>query len=571
MKALLLLGLLIPQWLYAQAIYDRDARFHPITASNQQGMVVSQDLIASQVGAKILAEGGNAIDAAVATGFALAVTFPQAGNIGGGGFMMVYVAEEKTTYALDYRETAPAAAFVEMFLDDDGSVNTYEKRFGVNSAGIPGTVAGLLKAQETWGVLTREQVIAPAISLADDGFIVSDSLAYSINRAATRFQTEETRQYFLGEEGKQVPGKLWQQPELAQTLKLISEQGVPGFYEGEVAMLLTDQVASLGGAITLNDMSSYRAIIREPVQGTYRGYDIASMPPPSSGGIHLIQMLNILENTELSKIEQNSSAYLHLLVETMKPAYADRSLHLGDPDFVRIPADELMGKSYAESLWNAIKLDMATPSSDIAPIEFAIEESPDTTHYSAWDAAGNVVSNTYTLNFSYGNGIAVKGAGFLLNNEMDDFSAKPGAINAYGLVGSEANRIEAGKRPLSSMTPTILFKDGAPFMSTGSPGGSRIITTVLQSILNVVDHDMNAAEAVSAPRIHHQWSPDKIFWEEGISIDTRRAMESLGHNFSERPRNFAKLQVILATDSGLQGASDPRWPGSGVAVQPEAE
>lgn len=534
-------------------------------------MVVSQDQIASQVGAEILAGGGNAIDAAVATGFALAVTFPQAGNLGGGGFMMVRLAEGDH-YALDYREQAPGSATPDMYLKPNGSVDTEKKRFGVQSAAVPGTVAGLLMAQEQWGRLSRQQVLKPAIELARNGFVVSDALSYSLQRAVSRFQTKATKAYFLVDEDRGYqPGETLVQADLATTLERISAEGTEGFYRGETANLLVAQIASLGGDMSLDDLTNYRPILRESVVGDYRGYTILSMPPPSSGGVHLIQMLNILEHADFSAIEHNSAQYIHLLSEAMKPAYADRSVHLGDPDFVPVPVEQLSSKTYAAQLWKAISKDQARPSDDILPIQFHSNESSDTTHYSVWDAQGNMVSNTYTLNFSYGNGIAVEGAGFLLNNEMDDFSAKPGASNAYGLIGSLANAIEPGKRPLSSMTPTIVLKDGEPFMITGSPGGSRIITTVLQSILDVIEFDMNAAETVSAPRIHHQWQPDQIFWEQGISVDTRAVLAQKGHNFADKPRNFGKLEVILKTENGLQAASDPRWSGTGVAVEPQPQ
>jgi len=557
---------------FSQAIYDRNARFHPVVVPEGRGVVVSQDIIASEVGAMILAKGGNAIDAAVATGFALAVTFPQAGNIGGGGFMLVRLAgeKEKGVYALDYREVAPNASSSDMYIRPDGSVDAQKKRFGIHSSAVPGTVAGLLYAQERWGLLSREEILKPAVDLAKKGFIVGDSLAYSLQRASSRFQTEATKHYFLGKDGSgYMPGDRLFQTDLAKTLKRISNSGASGFYQGETAKLLIAQIEALGGSMSLEDLKAYKPVLREALTGHYRGYEIMSMPPPSSGGIHLIQMLNILEQANLTGIEHNSSVYIHLLTETMKPVYADRSLHLGDPDFVSVPVDKLSSKDYAKELWDKISADSARPSNEILPTRFQPEESSDTTHYSVWDADGNMVSNTYTLNFSYGNGIAVEGAGFLLNNEMDDFSAKPGALNAYGLVGSVANSIEPGKRPLSSMTPTIVLKDGEPFMVTGSPGGSRIITTVLQSILNAVDYDMNAAETVSVPRIHHQWAPDTLFWEEGISADTRDNLIKKGQNIAEKPRNFGKLEVILKRDGVLQAASDPRWPDSGVVIEPK--
>lgn len=573
MKAsLLILTFFVSCVSYSQAIFDRDTRFHPVIVPDGLGVVVSQDDIASQVGASILAQGGNAVDAAVATGFALAVTFPQAGNIGGGGFMLIRLNGEpgQSAYALDYREVAPATFHADMYVKPDGSVDAEKKRFSVDSAAVPGTVAGLLFAQEKWGRLSRKDVLEPAIRLALEGFSVNNSLAYSLGKASSRFQTEATKRYFLADEN--VPykaGEHWVQTDLGHALKRVAEQGVEGFYQGKTAELIVKQIAGLGGSMTLEDLANYRPVLREALVGHYRGYDVISMPPPSSGGLHLIQMLNMLENTDFQGMEHNSADYLHLLIEVMKPAYADRSLHLGDPGFVDIPVNEIRSKEYARTLWEAISPEKARPSEEILPTQFAVQESPDTTHYSVWDAQGNMVSNTYTLNFSYGNGIAVDGAGFLLNNEMDDFSAKPGAINAYGLVGSLANSIEPGKRPLSSMTPTILIKDDAPFMVTGSPGGSRIITTVLQSILNVVDFDMNAAEAVTAPRIHHQWVPDRVFWEKGISYDTRKALKSKGQHLTDTPRNFGKLEVILKKNGVTQAAADPRWPGSGVAIQPE--
>jgi len=527
------------EYCYSQAIVDRDSRFHPVYVEQGKGVVVSQEVIASDVGARVLSLGGNAVDAAVATGFALAVTFPQAGNLGGGGFMVIRLAEQNhqslgkdldhSFYALDYREVAPASFYPEIYLNSEGEVDTQKKRFSANSVGIPGTVAGLIYAQENWGKLDLRTVMQPAIDLAKKGFSVSHSLEYSLERARNRFQTDSTRSYFLGNEEKGYKeGELLVQEDLASTLERIANLGRDGFYKGETARLFVDQVNSLGGDVRLSDLENYQPIVREPVIGKYKGYEIISMPPPSSGGVHLIQMLNMLEHADFSQFEHNSADYIHLLTEVMKPAYADRSLHLGDPDFVSVPINALASKAYAKELFSKISLAQARPSEEILPTIFKPEESADTTHYSVWDAEGNMVSNTYTLNFSYGNGIAVAGAGFLLNNEMDDFSAKPGATNAYGLVGSEANSVQPGKRPLSSMTPTLVLKDSEPFMITGSPGGSRIITTVLHSILNAIEYDMNAAEIVSAPRFHHQWAPDLLFWEPGISVDTRKMLEQKG-------------------------------------------
>ncbi len=573
MKAVSLLSLfLCAVSAHSQVLFDRSARFHPVIAPAGQGMVVSQEYVASAVGARILASGGNAVDAAVATGFALAVTFPQAGNLGGGGFMLVYLAGSDQAHALDYREVAPARASADMFLAEDGRVDTQRKRFGVDSAAVPGTVAGLLYALDRWGVLSRKEVLAPAIRLASEGIVVSDSLAYSLRRAAPRFQTPETRQYFLrdGESGYQT-GDLWVQKDLAATLERISEQGREGFYTGVTAEMMLDQVNRLGGLLTSEDLQTYQPLVRKPVVGDYREYTVVSMPPPSSGGVHLIQMLNILEHADFQGIEHNSADYIHLLAESMKLAYADRSLHLGDPDFFPVPVEQLTSPDYANRLWAGIDPKKARPASDILPVNFAPEESADTTHYSVWDAEGNVVSNTYTLNFSYGNGIAVAGAGFLLNNEMDDFSAREGDANAYGLVGGLANAIEPGKRPLSSMTPTIVFREGDPVLATGSPGGSTIISSVLQSVLNMAEFDMNVAESAAAPRFHHQWNPDTIFWENGISADTRNILEARGHSVSDTSRVFGKLELIQMRQGFLEGAADPRWPGGGAGVEPSSD
>ncbi len=548
------------------AFIDAGAMFHPETSS--RGMVVSQETVASSVGAAILAEGGNAVDAAVATGFALAVTLPQAGNIGGGGFMLVYLADEDRTVAIDYRETAPEAAHEDLFLDEAGEVDRQKAMFSHLASGVPGTVAGLLHALERYGSMTREQVMAPAIRLAEEGITVTPALAYSLERSAARLQgSEASRQYFFRPDGSALqPGDLWRQSDLAWTLGEIARDGADAFYRGAVADKLVAEMERGGGLISHEDLAAYRAIERKPVRGSYRGHEVVSMPPPSSGGVHLVQMLNILEGWDLAAMEHNSAAYLHHLVEAMRRAYADRSKYLGDPDFHDVPVADLISRDYATALREDISSDRATPSSEVGPGLAAIEESPQTTHYSVWDSSGNVVTNTYTLNFSYGNGVAVPGAGFLLNNEMDDFSAKPGEPNAFGLVGGEANAIEPGKRPLSSMTPTLLFHDGRPVLATGSPGGSTIITVVLQMLLNVIDFDMNIAEATAAPRIHHQWLPDEVRWEPGISVDTRRLLESMGHDLPEATRPMGRAQSIMRVGDILHGAVDPRWPGAGAAA-----
>ncbi|UTW45761.1 gamma-glutamyltransferase [bacterium SCSIO 12696] len=550
-------------------ILDYGARVHPVISHG--GMVVSRDALASKVGADILASGGNAVDAAVATGFALAVTFPQAGNIGGGGFMMLYLAKEGRTIALDYREMAPAAAHRELFWSEDGGVDAERARFSLQSAGVPGTVAGFLHAQKKYGALPLKKVLQPAIKLANEGFTVGYPLAFSLqNRGARLKKDPASTQYFFKTDGEnyQAGDKLIQK-ELAWTLNKIASTGRKGFYEGEVADRIVAQMEQGGGLITRDDLQNYKVVERQPVRGTYRGYDIVSMPPPSSGGVHLIQMLNMLEGFDIQELGHNSAYYIHTLTEVMRRAYADRSKYLGDPDFYDVPVEALLEKSYAERLRKDISLIRATPSLDVAPALELPEESPQTTHFTVWDQHGNVVSNTYTLNFSYGSGISVAGAGFLLNNEMDDFSAKPGQPNAYGLVGGEANAIEAGKRPLSSMTPTLVFKDGKPWMATGSPGGSVIINVVLQTILNTIDFDMNVAEAAIAPRIHHQWLPDRLRLEEGISPDTQRLLVRQGHHLHSGRWLPGRTSTILSEGGKLFGYCDPRWPGgAAIGVEP---
>lgn len=558
-------------------IIDRQARFHPINSS--KGIVVSQEAVASRVGAKILSDGGNAIDAAVATGFALAVTLPQAGNLGGGGFMLLYLADSNQTLAIDYREMAPLAVDKTLFLDGQGNVDNQLARFSTLATGVPGTVAGLIQVLEKYGTMELKQVIAPAIELAKKGIEVSAPLAFSLNRARNRLKSNRaSARYFFNSDGKALQaGDLWQQKDLANTLQTISDEGKEGFYKGHIADMIIAEIKRGNGVMTHEDLANYHVVEREPIIGTYRGYTIASMPPPSSGGIHLIQMLNILEGWDLKKLGHNSSAYLHRLIETMRRAYADRSQHLGDPDFFPVPVSMLTDKIYAAKLRGEIDTKKSSASSQIRPEIILPKESPQTTHFSVWDSAGNVVSNTYTLNFSYGNGISVDGAGFLLNNEMDDFSAKPGVPNAYGLIGDEANAIEPRKRPLSSMTPTIVFKiktegnglnEKRPVMATGSPGGSTIITVVLQNILNHLEFGMNIAEATAAPRIHHQWLPDEVYVEPGINKDTIQMLKTIGHKIQNKRRVLGRIQAISSetssaglNNSQLSGASDTRWPG----------
>ena len=549
---------------------DPLARFHPVIA--EKGVTVSQEAIASQVGADILAAGGNAVDAAVATGFALAVTLPRAGNIGGGGFMLVHLAEENKTIAIDYREMAPAAASRNMFLDAEGDVDRIKARHSVHSSGVPGTVAGMIYALENYGTMSLKQVMQPAIELAKKGFPVSRSLASSLVRYRDYLGKDSaSSNYFYKADGEFYQASdLLLQIDLAATLKRISKQGRAGFYKGKTADLLVAQMRRNGGLISHQDLLNYKVVERQPVCGDYRSNKVCAMPPPSSGGVHLIQMLNILEGWNLNALGHNSAAYLHRLVESMRRAYADRSLHLGDPDFYPVPAEQLMDKSYAATLRKQIDLSKASRSVDIQPAPTkVINESPETTHYATWDRWGNVVSNTYTINFSYGSGISVAGAGFLLNNEMDDFSSKPGSANGYGLIGGEANAIQPGKRPLSSMTPTIVFdQQGDAVLATGSPGGSTIITVVLQVLLNSIDFDMGIAEATAAPRIHHQWLPDKLRYERGISVDTLKLLTELGHSLGEQPVRLGVAQSIASDQNKVKyAASDTRR--EGAAAIPE--
>ena len=568
-----MISVILLSWPEAKAapspIIDYADRFHPVSSST--GMVVSQERLASKIGAEMLAAGGNAVDAAVATGFALAVTLPQAGNLGGGGFMLVHLAQAGKTIAIDYREVAPRNAGHDLFLNALGDVDQQKARFSHLSAGVPGTVAGLVYALEKYGRLSLMEVMAPAIRLAKEGIVVTEPLAFSLKRAQARLvRWPASRKYYFNSEGEPLPaGANWYQKDLAKTLQAIARQGRDGFYKGAVAELIVKEMRANKGLIDHQDLAGYRVVERETVKGSYRGYTIATMPPPSSGGVHLVQMLNILEGWPLESLGHNSADYLHRLIESMRRAYADRSKYLGDPDFFPVPVAELTGKAYARRLREQIDVNRATDSEAVAPGLNISEESPQTTHFSVWDAEGNVVSNTYTINFSYGSGIAVPGTGFLLNNEMDDFSAKPGVANAYGLVGGTANAIAGGKRPLSSMTPTIVFKDGKAVLTTGSPGGSTIINTVLQTLLNVIDFKMNIAEAAAASRIHHQWLPDKVFIEEGISPDTRKLLEQKGHSLQASPRVIGRTQTIGSDGEFVYGANDFRWPGGAAVAQPK--
>lgn len=534
-------------------------RFYP--QRGEKGMVVTSHYLATKEAQNVLKKGGNAVDAAVVAAFVLAVVQPRSGNIGGGGFM-VLDHPKNGVMTLDFREKAPAAATKDMFLNDKGKVDKKRKRFSHLSAGVPGTVAGMLKALSTHGTYTRKQALAPAIRYAQKGFIITERFAEGLQSAQKRLKaTEAGRKLFYKKDGGfyQV-GERFVQPELARTLKAIQKQGRKGFYQGKIADYIVADMKANGGLITHEDLRGYKATWRKPIRGTYRGeYEVFSMPPPSSGGLHIVQLLNILENFDLKKSGHNSSDAIHVMAEAMKPAYADRSEYLGDPDFVKVPVAKLTSKAYAKTLAQNIKLNNATPSTEIKPGTYLAGESSETTHFSIVDDKGYAVSLTYTINFSYGSGIVVPGAGFILNNEMDDFTGKVGARNAYGLVGGEANAIAPHKRMLSSMSPTIVKKNGKLFMITGTPGGSRIITTTLQTILNVVDHGMNVQEAVNAPRIHHQWYPDYIRTESGISPDTVKVLEGKGHKVKQRKAMGAAQVIYYDANSKLYyGATDPR-------------
>ncbi|MGI9345674.1 MAG: gamma-glutamyltransferase [Gammaproteobacteria bacterium] len=558
-----------PALAQPNAIIAPESRIHPVYAP--QAMAVSQHFLASQVGSEILASGGNAVDAAVATGFALAVVLPRAGNLAGGGFMLIHLADSNQTLAIDYREMAPAKASRDMYLDLKGEADTQLSRFSHLSAGVPGTVAGLHYAWKNHGSLPWKKLIAPAIRLADKGFAVTPSLYTALNRARHLKSNEEARAVFYEPDGSPKGiGTTLTQSDLANTLRAIARNGPDAFYKGAIADAIVAEMERGGGLINHTDLANYTVVERAPLQGQYRGYDVVTMPPPSSGGIHLIQILNILEGFDLASLGHLSAASLHLQAEAMKPAYADRALHLGDSDFYPVPVDWLLSKDYAAQLRKEISINRQRPSDEISASSPVQTRQPrlehvETTHFSIVDTQGNAVSNTYTLNFSFGSGIMVPGTGMLLNNEMDDFSAKPGVANAYGLLGSEANAIAAHKRPLSSMTPTMVFKDGQLRLLTGSPGGSRIITAVLQHLVNMIDYRLNVAEAIYAPRIHHQWQPPQLFHERDFSPDTLKLLRQLGHNL-KLMRPSGSLQAIAITEDGIRlGATDPRR-GDGRAV-----
>lgn len=548
-----------------EPILNFENRFLPVIASN--GMVASPEKLAAEVGTRILREGGNAVDAAVATGFALAVTYPRAGNIGGGGFMLIHLAEENKQTFIDYRETAPAAAHRDLFLDDAGEVERMREFFSHQSAGTPGSVAGLIYALEKYGTMSLKKVIQPAIDLASKGFPISFALDFELGSRQERLLMDaEAKRLFFREDGSRRPvGENLRQPDLAWTLKQIRRKGRDGFYKGPVADRIVASMEANDGLISHADLAGYQVIERQPVRGEYRGHEIVSAPPPSSGGAIIIQILNMLEAYDPKAWGHNSAAYLHHLAEAMKLAYADRSRYMGDPAYADVPVAQLIDKAYAAILRKRIDPLEATPSAEIQPGIDLPGESSDTTHFTVADADGNVVTNTYTLNFSFGSHIAVPGTGMFLNNEMADFAAKPGFPNAFRLIESDANAIEGGKRPLSSMSPTMVFKDGKPWIATGSPGGSIIITAVLQTIINAMDFEMNIASAAASARVHHQWMPDRLSVEQGVSPDTRRLLQQLGHNVVDTRRTLGRTQSIMMEDGLLYGFTDTRRLGGWVA------
>ena len=534
----------------------------PLNATRQpvrarHGMVVAMESIAADVGVSVLQKGGNAVDAAVAVGFAMAVTHPFAGNLGGGGYMLIRMADGRTTF-IDFRERAPEKSSRNMYLDAKGEL-TKDSIEGWRSSGVPGTVRGFEIAVSKYGKKTWVENMAPAVDLASKGFPVSYALAQGLKGSRDLAKSPESRRIFQRNGTFYDVGDTLAQPELARTLERISKNGANEFYEGETAKRFAEEMSKNGGLISLSDLKSYKAIERTPLTGKYRNYTIITSPPSSSGGIALLEMLGILEGTGYEKGGAGSASAIHYAAEAMRRAYADRNEYVGDPDFVKVPIAGLLDPAYLSRLRASIDPERATPSDTVRPGKPVGSERMETTHYSVVDSEGNAVAVTYTLNGGFGNGITVPGLGFLLNNEMDDFSAKPGTANMFGLVQGEANVIAPGKRPLSSMTPTIVLKDGKLFMTAGAPGGSRISTAVLQVILNVLDFGMNVQDAIDAPRFHHQWQPDKLSLEHGISPDTVALLKSRGYEVDYAPGVVLAQVAAIVSDGGwLQGGSDGR-------------
>lgn len=541
-------------------IFDPQDIFHPTVSKN--GMVSTEERFATEAGLRILKEGGNAVDAAVTIAFTLAVTLPRAGNIGGGGFMLIHLAKSNRTIAIDYREKSPKGATRDIFLDKSGTVDAEKSTHSYLAVGVPGTVAGLTMALKKYGTISLERALQPAIQLAEDGFPINQDLQSSLIESQEWMKSSPDSMAIFFKKGL-VPydvGEILLQKDLAWSLKQIAKYGAYAFYKGEIADRIVAAMKANGGLISKQDLAAYKAVIRKPIHGTYRGYDIYSMPPPSSGGVILVEILNLLEPFPISTLGHNTAQTIHLMAESMKLAYADRSKYLGDPDFIKVPTLSLISKRYADELRRKINSNKATPSLEIFPGDpVKFEKSRDTTHFSIMDKYGNAVSNTYTLNLRYGTGFTVPATGILLNDEMDDFSAKPGAPNTYGLVGGDYNAIAPEKRMLSSMAPTIVMKDGKPFLVTGSPGGSHIITTILQVIMNVIDHGMNIAAATNAVRIHHQWLPNELRIEKGLNGDTIRLLIEKGHKVVVQDA-MGSAESIMRVGNFFYGASDPRTP-----------
>ncbi|OJT37957.1 gamma-glutamyltransferase [Serratia plymuthica] len=542
-KPLTMAALLVSSSLYA-------ASNPAVEAKN--GMVVTSQHLASQVGVDILKLGGNAIDAAVAVGYAQAVVNPCCGNIGGGGFMTVHLADGTDTF-INFRETAPAAASANMYLDAEGNVKKGASLYGYLAAGVPGTVLGMETARQKYGKLSREQVMGPAIKLAREGFVLTRADTDILDTTVARFkQDPESAKIFLRPDGTALqPGDRLVQSDLANTLEAIAKDGPDAFYKGKIPQAVEAAAKQGGGILTATDFASYKVTETPPITCSYRGYKFVSAPPPSSGGVTLCEILNVVEGYDLKSMGFNSAAAIHTLTEAMRHAYMDRNTYLGDPEFIKNPIDRLVSKSYAEEIRKKIVADKATPSENVQP-GMEPHEKPETTHYSIVDHDGNAVSTTYTVNGRFGAVVIAPGTGFFLNDEMDDFTVKVGEKNLYGLVQGTANSIAPGKRPLSSMSPTLVTKDNKIFMVLGSPGGSRIITITLQTALNVIDHGMAPQEAVDAPRIHHQWLPDEVYYEQrGVSADTLKLLGGMGYKMVEQtPWGAAELILV-----GLPGAA----------------
>jgi len=548
-RLLLLAVVVVPKALAHEPVYTRKA------------MVVAQEPLATDVGVRLLRVGGNAVDAAIAVGFALAVTHPYAGNIGGGGFMLIRMADGRTTF-IDFREKAAARATHDMYLDAQGKL-TNDGLVGWRAAGVPGTVRGLELAHRKYGRKPWAELLKPAIDLATNGFQVSHWQVESWRRSnSVLSQFPESKRIFLKDGTYYDWRENFRQPDLARTLKRIADLGASDFYDGETARLLTRAMKKNDGLITLGDLRNYQAMERKPLEGDYKGYHILTSPPPSSGGIGLLQMLAMLDGTGYDKAGAGSARAYHYLAETMRRYYADRSAYLGDPDFVNNPIASLLDPAYIRSRRASIDPEHETPSQQLNAGLPAGNEGTDTTHYNVVDQEGNLVAVTYTLNGAYGSGVTVPGAGFLLNNEMDDFAAKPGSPNQFDLVQGEKNSIAPGKRPLSSMTPTIILKDGKPFLVLGAPGGPTIISAVLQVVVNVIDFHMDVQDAVDFPRIHHQWKPDRLDFERGVSPDTITLLKRMGYDIEEaHPAVLARVEAVEISDGWIEGGHDDRGPG----------